>query len=62
MIQLSRTLKEITTPWIKMRPTEKELKRLNIDQLLVICMARKHKSHTSFKKLLIDFILQIKEL
>jgi len=47
------------TTWISETPTENELSRLNIDQLLIICRHKK-RINNSFKKYLIDYILNIK--
>ena len=49
----------VETPWMSEIPTEKELNRLNIDQLLIICRHKK-RINNSFKKHLIDYILNIK--
>jgi len=48
------------TPWMNNPPTEKELQRLTISQLLIIC---RHKTYRiSFKQHLIQYLLQIKKL
>lgn len=44
------------TPWLSDEPTQKELERCSIDQLLMIIQKKQRKK--SFKKVLIDFLLQ----
>lgn len=45
-----------STPWLSENLTEKELSRLTIGELLIICRHIKHKNN-SFKKYLINYIL-----
>lgn len=41
----------VSTPWLSKIPTEKELKRCSIEQLLIIASKRK-----GFKNILINFL------
>lgn len=45
---------KISTGWLSKKPTTNELKRLTVDQLLLIARRRR-----GFKKVLLDFLTNI---
>ncbi len=47
----------INGKWIDAVPNEKELKRLNVDELIRLCKYKR-----SFKKVLLNYLLSLKEI
>lgn len=47
-----------STPWLSDNPTEKELNRLTIKQLLIIVA---HRNNKGLKKVLVDFLTKNKD-
>lgn len=56
MIRL--TANGVSTGWLSDPPTEKELNRLTIDQLLILCRRRISRKY-SFKQHLIDHLVKV---
>ena len=47
--------------WLSETPSEKELSRLSIDELINLCTYKKRIKHP-FKKVLIDYLMQLEKL